>query len=417
MRVVEGYIQVNFCGKLSMDESPAVRLSFVDALGDWLLHLDERIDHQGRLLPYLVSALTDSHAPIRQRALQHIDDIGALYEKDNEKDLKDIICYLPSEAHNIGWTPIADVWKSFRQVPLSSDSTHASEVKCKAQESLSCSALFPEVFRERPRLGARRVVAANFPQIVPGIIGELRGWQAHTSCYAMKLLQAYTVYVEDWMQQHLHELLPALLQAVGRSCMETNREAVEVATGCCRMIGVFVTGEVLWETLEPVLTDSLLENTFRQAAAITLRAYAEGATYRGNSDECLGWALEVLVKGCVADTQGKGLKQALVGMLKACVLGASTEHLSAHSTAVVNAMLRLQAWPAMKDAETVRENWQELEEMLEHVASRVVGPDSSVQQLLEQCSEEVVRMWGGSAVQVDVLSAAMQRMNVKSSGG
>lgn len=399
----------------------------MEALGDWLMHLDERIDHQGRLLPYLVSALTDSHEPIRQRALEHIDDIGALYEKDNEKDLKDIVYYLPAEAHNIGWTPIADVWKSFQSVPhLNGAHAHAhacggggggTDAGKGLGKERSCSALFPEVFRQRPGIGARRVVAANFPQIVRGIIGELRGWQPNTSCYAMKLLQAYAVYVEDWMQQSLHELLPALLHAVGKACMENNREAVELAAGCCRMIGVFVTGEVLWVTLEPVLTDTLLDYPLRQAAAITLQAYAEGARYRGNSDECLGWVIEVLVRRGVADTQAKGLKQALVGMLKACVYGASVEGLSAQCSEVVSAMLRLQAWPAMKDAGTVSENWQELEEGLEIVASRVVGPDSSVQQLLDRCGDEVKQLWGEGGVQADVLSAALQRLNVKSSGG
>lgn len=52
--------KVNFCGKLATDSAPAVRLAFLDMLGDWLLHLDERLDHHGRLLPYLVSALADT---------------------------------------------------------------------------------------------------------------------------------------------------------------------------------------------------------------------------------------------------------------------------------------------------------------------------------------------------------------------
>lgn len=285
--------QVNFCGKLATDEAPSVRLAFVEALGDWLLHLDERIDHQGRLLPYLVSALTDTHGPIRQRAVQLIDDIGALYEKDNEKDLKDIVCYLPSEAHNIGWTPIADVWKNFQNLSNRSSNSSTGVNPNKAENENTCCkdkdwfveervgmaetgellGLFPEVFRDRPRLGARRVVAANFPQIVRGIIGELRGWQADMCCYALQLLQTYTVYVEDWMQQHLHELLPALLQAVGRAFKESNQEAVGHAAGCCRLLGVFVSGEVLWGTLEPVLIDPLLEKSLRQAAATMLQVH------------------------------------------------------------------------------------------------------------------------------------------------
>jgi hypothetical protein len=36
-----------------------VRTEWVLTLGDWLLKLPERIDHEPRLLPFLLSALTD----------------------------------------------------------------------------------------------------------------------------------------------------------------------------------------------------------------------------------------------------------------------------------------------------------------------------------------------------------------------
>ena len=104
-------VKVNFCGKLASDSNPQVlndqkgamggatlaglspnriplvapnppfshrampppfpppliqvRLEFLLVLGDWMLHLNERMDHEQRLMPYLLSALNDDNPQIR----------------------------------------------------------------------------------------------------------------------------------------------------------------------------------------------------------------------------------------------------------------------------------------------------------------------------------------------------------------
>jgi hypothetical protein len=50
-----------------------VRLAFLGMVGNWLLTLRERMDHQPRLLPYLLSGLCDespSVVQVRQQAVQ-----------------------------------------------------------------------------------------------------------------------------------------------------------------------------------------------------------------------------------------------------------------------------------------------------------------------------------------------------------
>ena len=116
---------------------------------------------------------------------------------------------------------------------------------------------------------------------------------------------------------------------------------------------------------------------------------------------------------CIRDR----LKQALGRMMNACVVGASEEGLRSRCGEIVNATLRLQAWPAMQDQATVDENWQALEEGLLRVAECVVGADGTVAQLLERCGEQVRQAWGETVVQADILSVAMQRLNIESSGG
>ncbi len=63
-------LKVNFCGKLALDPSPQVRLVLVQVLGDWMLNLGERMDHEHRLLPYLLGALSDGDAGVQVRCLE-----------------------------------------------------------------------------------------------------------------------------------------------------------------------------------------------------------------------------------------------------------------------------------------------------------------------------------------------------------
>jgi hypothetical protein len=258
------------------------------------------------------------------------------------------------------------------------------------------------------------VVASNFPQIVRGIIGELRGWQPSTCCAALQLLEMYSVYVEDWMQQHVYELLPAILHAVSAalSCKESQDQTVVCAYRCCRLMGVFVPAEILWEALQPVIVDDSLACSLREAAIIMMQAYASGVRSIRPSDQCLLWALEVLLRAELADAQQASVKHALVAMLGECIDGASDECLEVHSSDVVNAVLRLQAWPAMDDERLSSRNRHETEHMLRDVAERVCGPGSSVRQLLGRVRDELQGTWstGGLSVHADVTAVALRRL-------
>ena len=44
-------LQTNWFALLALDPTVAVRREFLATLGDWLLNLPERLDHETRLLP------------------------------------------------------------------------------------------------------------------------------------------------------------------------------------------------------------------------------------------------------------------------------------------------------------------------------------------------------------------------------
>lgn len=84
-----------------------------------MMNLRERVDHESRLLPYVLSALNDESPHISGTAVNVIERLGIQYEEEHKEDLKDTIYYLPEEAHARGWTqgPTPEmIWKLVSKV-------------------------------------------------------------------------------------------------------------------------------------------------------------------------------------------------------------------------------------------------------------------------------------------------------------
>jgi hypothetical protein len=64
-------LQVNWFGKFITDDSPAVREQWVRTAGNWCLHLWERLDHEVRLIPYVLSGIADDTPSVQVRPPRH----------------------------------------------------------------------------------------------------------------------------------------------------------------------------------------------------------------------------------------------------------------------------------------------------------------------------------------------------------
>lgn len=51
----EATTRFNYMGLLVKDAKPNVRSAFIRTVGDWLLNLPDHVDHEPRLVPYIVS--------------------------------------------------------------------------------------------------------------------------------------------------------------------------------------------------------------------------------------------------------------------------------------------------------------------------------------------------------------------------
>lgn len=113
---------------------------------------------------------------VAERALELLDELGALYEKDNAKDLKDALSYLPEEAHGVGWMSEGAACRAWR-----------------ASATEGGASVMPPPFKLRPRLGTRRLVSAAFGHIAGALAAELSSWQPENRYRAALLLRVRLV--------------------------------------------------------------------------------------------------------------------------------------------------------------------------------------------------------------------------------
>ncbi|KAJ8251506.1 hypothetical protein GJAV_G00222090 [Gymnothorax javanicus] len=180
------------------DDSPQVRKSVTTVVGRWLLELPDRYSYFHKLIPLLLSSLTDEIPEIRLLAQDLWRRTGAQWEKENEDDLKDKLDFL-----------------------------------------LDPPAHYPPGV-ERPGLGCRELVARNLSKLMPAISRDLGDWLAGTRAKTAQLLSVLLLHAEDHSTQHLQPLLAAMYSA----CADTEPAVVKSCLESAELLGRFVSPEV-----------------------------------------------------------------------------------------------------------------------------------------------------------------------------
>lgn len=173
-------VRINYFAKLDQDGNPSVRATFFAMVGDWMLHLPDWYDHESRLLPYLLSAVSDTHDEIAQRALDTLRQLGDRYERDHGEDVLEIKQY-GVDGKNPTYNYAA---------PLPA----------------------PFAASGRPSLGTRLLIRGRAKRFLGPILRELGSWQAATRQHAVLLLKCVLVYCEESLTAELHLLLATLLR-------------------------------------------------------------------------------------------------------------------------------------------------------------------------------------------------------------
>nr|XP_028561739.1 dynein assembly factor 5, axonemal isoform X1 [Podarcis muralis] len=179
------------------DEIPQVREAVTSVTGEWLLHLRDRYSYFHKLIPLLLSGLTDEIHENKELALTYWKKVGSQWEKENENDIKDKLdFYIVPPYYPPGLT--------------------------------------------RPDLGCRELVIRNIFKILPGLCHDITDWVEGTRIKASQLLVILLQHVEDHITQHMELLLRTLY----RVCSDEESNVTRNCVNAAELIGAFVSPAV-----------------------------------------------------------------------------------------------------------------------------------------------------------------------------
>nr|XP_021327043.1 dynein assembly factor 5, axonemal-like isoform X2 [Danio rerio] len=192
------------------DDSPRVRKAVTLVVGDWLLRLPDRYSYFHKLIPLLLTSVSDEIPEIRSLAENSWKQVGAQWEKENEDDLKDKMDF---------------------QLPAPALYTSGGE---------------------RPGLGCRELVVRNLSKLLPAMGRDIGDWLVQTRVKTVQLLRVLLLHAEDHCTQHLQMLLTVLYHACADAETDVRTQCLESA----KLLGVFVSPEVYLKLLLPHVEDS-----------------------------------------------------------------------------------------------------------------------------------------------------------------
>ncbi|XP_062515941.1 dynein axonemal assembly factor 5-like [Corticium candelabrum] len=244
----------------TFDRSAPVRSTLVEILGGWLLDHRDRYSYHHKLLPLLLSGITDEIPDIRKQTRDIMEQVGCKYADENKDDLKDKLDWDTSEYEN-------------RQIGE-----------------------FP-----RPSIGSRVIVCRCWYKVLPAVMKDMADWTTSTRLKAVSLLEILLIYGEENATHHLEMLLHGLY----KSCLDDDQHVVQKSERCAWLLGYFIKPDVWCHLVLPaVLTSSgasskvtanvVVSSSTCTGCLITLGALLEGSNLEALKEHLVSIA-DVLV--------------------------------------------------------------------------------------------------------------------------
>ena len=238
--------KVNYFAMFVVDRSVLTRDCFYKTMAKLLIDLPDRIDHEGRIFPYLISGLYDPNDGIRQTTFELIEEIGLRHEEENEEKLREI--------------------KQFGYVP---EWMYGGKIK---DEHVK----LPFPLKHRPRLGSRILVKSYVRRYLKALYREIADWIEEHAERASHLLYYSICYVEEFMTQYLDHMLIAIYKSIlviDNKVIQTN------IPNSLRLIGRYVV-PTSWAPLVIQAIRNELASFYTYTASGSLKAF--GYIYAGS---------------------------------------------------------------------------------------------------------------------------------------
>ena len=220
-------VQVNWLGKLATDHNAGVRSRLITVLTDWMLHLPERVDHTPRLLPFVLSGLTDGTNDVVAATTTALGALGRAYEADHAEELAQLMRFAPQAL------PAGDV------LPV----------------------------------GVRLLVQDHLPALLPPCLADMRVWNTDVRPRAVALLKTVLGLAGDKAARFAPMLLAALC-----TCLDDPDAVVaQGARDCLSLLAVHVAPDALIQPLVLLAQD-------KRRQAITALTVMRDAALPGAED-------------------------------------------------------------------------------------------------------------------------------------
>jgi hypothetical protein len=232
-------------------------------IGNWLLTLRERRDHEARLLPYVLSGICDDSPAVVESALQLLDQLGQQYEKEHEADLADLLRFADKlgdgtearlmqliQAGRVRYAGSWDALAQAQQCSVAAAATAACQTEPQQEAPISSGGqqqvptaagaaaagvfVLPGPFKQRVRLGSRLLVRGTFSSLLPALCRELSSWQSCPRAMSARLLLVSLLMAESAAEQHLQVGFALLTQQYSSLLRVLFPSLVfEACTACC----------------------------------------------------------------------------------------------------------------------------------------------------------------------------------------
>jgi len=272
------------------DRSGQVRECFYRTIGDLLMRLPDKEDHQGQLFPYLVSGLYDQNAAICSQVFDILELLGEDNENINEKKYRE----RKQLGFNEEWTLNGAIKHDQTDLP------------------------FPIV--HRPRLGARVLVRSYVRRYIKAIFHELDDWIEVNTERTSNLLLYSVIYSEDFMVGYMDEMLVKMYKVVLQKKNKTIAKNVRLSF---RFLGRYCMPYTYEKLIIPAISNEL-GSVFAHTQPGALCAYGylfAGSVAMLNSSELFSKVEDLLnnfmtaVKEHVADALDLELAEIIIGTL------------------------------------------------------------------------------------------------------
>ena len=248
----------NYLAFLSSDANQGVLLKFYEVIFDWLLNTEDRIDHESRLIPYVLTGLFNKNEVVANFVLEKFKEMGELHEKTNAKDYR--------EQKEYG---VDAPW-------------------IKYVENLNLPYPFP--IKERPSLGCRKIVLSYIRRYIKNLTREFEGIDNDIKYKVSNLLLYSIVYSEEGIVEYLDGILLLFMKDflktsnndidnlernifVNQNAISQTLEINNILIKCSEMIGLFCDFDSITKILYPTIKGDLNGDyqDIQRGAIITLK--------------------------------------------------------------------------------------------------------------------------------------------------